>query len=162
MSLTKKELAQFYANKPSSPNVVTVGGKVSFSKLPIGVRNKIKERLAQKDEVMNRALKEHKFGIVIDGKEVSTDNIKDFEISKPGEISKAGKEYLEKHRGEIEKPKEEPKPKMEELPKPKKYSEKELFDMNKSKQVDILKSLGASKIPTLEKDRVKMILELQK
>lgn len=52
-----------------------------------------------------------------------------------------------------------PKPK----PKPssKKYSETELFDMNKKEQVELLESLGAEKIPRLESSRVKLILKLQ-
>ena len=45
--------------------------------------------------------------------------------------------------------------------KTKKYTEKELYDMNKDEQVEILKKLKADKIPRLEKGRVELILELQ-
>jgi len=43
----------------------------------------------------------------------------------------------------------------------KKYTQKELKAMNKKEQTIILKSLGVKKIPRLEKDRIKKILELQ-
>lgn len=42
------------------------------------------------------------------------------------------------------------------------YTEKGLFDMTKIQQVELLKELGITKIPSLEKDRVKAILEAQK
>lgn len=42
-----------------------------------------------------------------------------------------------------------------------KYTEKQLFDMKKDEQVKLLKELGISKIPNLEKDRVSKILESQ-
>jgi len=47
-------------------------------------------------------------------------------------------------------------------PKSKKYTEKELYDMNKAKQVEILNKLKVEKIPRLEKGRVEAILEAQK
>ena len=40
------------------------------------------------------------------------------------------------------------------------YTKSELIAMNKAEQVKILKSLGVSKIPRREADRVKKILEL--
>lgn len=50
----------------------------------------------------------------------------------------------------------------EEVGKPKKkYTEAELFALNKSEQIKILKELKADRIPRREKDRVKLILELQ-
>lgn len=42
-----------------------------------------------------------------------------------------------------------------------KFTEKELFVMKKIEQVEILKLYGISEIPSLEKDRVKLILNLQ-
>lgn len=120
MSLTKKELARFYANKPKELNTVTVGGnKLAFANFPTKIQQKINNRLAEKDPVLMKAIQTTKFGIIIDGKEVGRDNIKDFEISKPGEISKAGKEYAESHESEIAKIKEvkaEEKPKVEAKP----------------------------------------------
>lgn len=42
------------------------------------------------------------------------------------------------------------------------YTEKELYNLTKSQQVKFLNDLGITKIPSLEKDRVKLILELAK
>jgi len=44
-----------------------------------------------------------------------------------------------------------------------KYTEDELYAMNKQQQVDLIRRLGGRdvKIPRLEKDRVKLILKLQ-
>lgn len=39
-------------------------------------------------------------------------------------------------------------------------TEKQLFAWNKAEQVSILKEFGVKKIPRLEKDRVKLILEV--
>lgn len=41
-------------------------------------------------------------------------------------------------------------------------SEEELFKLNKKQQSEILKKLGVKEIPRLEKERVAMIIELQK
>lgn len=42
------------------------------------------------------------------------------------------------------------------------YTEKELFDMNAKEQTALLNKLGITKIPRLEKDKVKAILGAQK
>jgi len=43
----------------------------------------------------------------------------------------------------------------------KKYTKSELRAMNKKEQIELLKSLGVTEIPRLEKDRIKKIMELQ-
>ena len=43
----------------------------------------------------------------------------------------------------------------------KKYTEKELYDLNKDEQVKKIKDLGGTLIPRFEKSRVEMILKLQ-
>lgn len=43
----------------------------------------------------------------------------------------------------------------------KKLSEEEVYAMNKKEQMDLLKKLGAEKVPRFEKDRVSLILELE-
>lgn len=119
MSLTNKELTRLQSLNPKPLQRVTMGGnKLVFANLPKDLQSNIKSRLAEKDPVMAKSFNEHKFGIVIDDKEVSSDNIKDFEISKSGEHSKAGKEFLEKHK-ELKPKVEEVKEKVEvkELPK---------------------------------------------
>lgn len=42
-----------------------------------------------------------------------------------------------------------------------KFSEEQLFLMSKTEQIGILNKLGSSDIPRLEKERVKLILQLQ-
>lgn len=42
-----------------------------------------------------------------------------------------------------------------------KYTNEELYDMNKDAQVKLIKRYGIDKIPRLEKDRVKLLLKLQ-
>ena len=43
----------------------------------------------------------------------------------------------------------------------KKFTEEELFNLNKSEQVELLKKLGVENIPKKEKERVDLIVELQ-
>lgn len=45
-------------------------------------------------------------------------------------------------------------------PQPKKYTKTELRKMNKEEQAEILHSLGVTKIPKDEDDRINKILEL--
>lgn len=81
MSLTKKELARFYAKNIKSPTTVNMGGnKVAFVSMPKDLQASIKERLAEKDPVMAEGLKGNLPGIKIDGKGVTRDNIHEFEI----------------------------------------------------------------------------------
>lgn len=43
----------------------------------------------------------------------------------------------------------------------KKLTKREAYDLNRKEQIELLKKLGAKKIPRLEIDRVEMILKLQ-
>ncbi len=54
---------------------------------------------------------------------------------------------------------ETPKPLTRPVSKPK-YTKSQLFAMNRKEQVKILKSLGVTRIPRREIDRVNKILEL--
>ncbi|MFW9872057.1 MAG: hypothetical protein ACFFG0_03070 [Candidatus Thorarchaeota archaeon] len=75
--------------KKGEPNVVkNFGGKVSLSNFPEEQRIKILNRLAEKDEIMERGLKGELPGILIDGKKVTRENIHEFEISKKVEKEK--------------------------------------------------------------------------
>lgn len=161
MSLTQKEFNRFYALKPKPVIKVKVGGNVHFANFPNDIQKQISDKLAEKDPIMMKAIETTKFGIKIDGQEVGRDNIHDFEIKKPGEISKAGKAYKEKHKSEIDKilkGKKEVK-KVKKVAKPE-FSESQLFALSKKEQISMLKGMGITKIPRLEKGRVKKILEL--
>ena len=160
--MNQKEYLRFFANRADAPQRVSVKGALAFARFPKEVKEKINQRLAEKDPVMMKAMKSTKFGIKIDGQEVGRDNIKDFEISKPGELSKAGKKFKERNKADFEKL-EKVKEKLEAKPKPEvmKFTSKALFKMNKSEQVELLKALGVEKAPRFERSRVKKILELQ-
>ena len=41
-----------------------------------------------------------------------------------------------------------------------KYTEEELYDLNRKEQIELIRSLGHNKIPIKEADRVKLILKL--
>ena len=125
---------------------INVGGTFSFDKLSNEQKSAVFNRLAEKDPVIKEALSGAIPGIKINGKSVTRDSIKELEK----EASIMNKEKVQKVIG----PKQEKK-------KVKKYSKKEIFDMNKSEQIDILKGFKIESIPKLEKNRVKKILELQ-
>jgi hypothetical protein len=86
MSLTNREIARLNANNPRTLTRVSMNGnKVAFASMPKDLQSSIKERLAEKDPVMAEGLKGNLPGIKIDGKQVSRDNIKDFE-KKPAKV----------------------------------------------------------------------------
>jgi len=138
------KIARFFANKPNEPHKLNLGGKrLGLANFPEFFKNKIMERLADKDPVMAKSLKEGKFGIKIDGVEVSKHNIKDFEVGAMKDVKKVKAEKVVKKESK------------------KKLSEKQLFALTKSEQSEMLKALGEKKIPRFEKSRVKKLLELQ-
>jgi len=174
MSLTEKELARFYANKPQKPNVVTIGGKLAFANMPKNIQQKISNRLAEKDPVIKRAIETSKFNLIIDGQEVGRDNIHEFEIEKFGEESIAGKKFSDEHKSEIDaiknsvnlKPEvkiEVKEEKMEKKDIKNKITGKDLLALTKKEQTNMLESLGVQKksIPLTEKGRIDMILKLK-
>ena len=83
------------------------------------------------------------------------------------EVEKLNEEAEEKEEKTEESPEEEKEEKQEELkeeenPMIKKHTGKEAWDMSKKEQINLLKELGSTEIPKLEKDRVELILELEK
>ena len=89
--MNKEDERQFFATKSGEPHKVHMEGKrVSFANFPKDVQKKILERLAKKDNVMARSLAGEFPGIKIDGKQVTKDNLHEFEI-KPGQIKKEKK-----------------------------------------------------------------------
>lgn len=166
--MNEKETKQFFASKPNPPHRIHMGGKAfHLVNLPQKEQDEIKKRIAEKDPIMKKALETTKFGIKIDGKEVGRNNIHDFEIKKPGEISKSGKEYREKHKAEIEKIEKEAKKIKKEIKKPKeakKYTKAELEAIAESKGLKGLRAIGkklALKFRSI-KEAIKEIMEAQK
>uniref|UniRef100_A0A6M3K1V8 Uncharacterized protein n=1 Tax=viral metagenome TaxID=1070528 RepID=A0A6M3K1V8_9ZZZZ len=84
--MKKEQIRQFFAKK-GEPNVVqTEGKKFSLSSLPKEQRSEILKRLAEKDKVMARGLLGEIPGLLIDGKQVTKDNIHEFELKPKEEI----------------------------------------------------------------------------
>jgi len=80
MSLTQEQRNQFFATVSRTPTRVKIGGKFSFAKLPQNVKEKVQNRLAEKDEVMKKGQKGIFPGIKIDGKQLTKENLHKFEI----------------------------------------------------------------------------------
>jgi hypothetical protein len=60
---------------------VKIGGKLSFNALPKDIQKMVKKRLSDKDPIIKKGLEGELPGIKIDGKVITKDNIKDFEIN---------------------------------------------------------------------------------
>ena len=90
--MREEQKKQFFAMKAKEPNTARVGGKFGFASLPKHIQATIKKRLAEKDKVMARGLTGEIPGLKIDGKQVTKENIKDFEISEMGTKVKPKKE----------------------------------------------------------------------
>ncbi len=105
MSLTIKEEKQFFAHRPNRTRI-TMGGKaLKLVNMPKDIQEKVKKRLAEKDEVMAKGQAGILPGIKIDGKQVTRDNIKDFELKPKKEVKKKevkGKKYTKKELSELD------------------------------------------------------------
>ena len=72
---------------------IKVNGKFSFESLSPDMKLAIKKRLVEKDPIMERASRGELPGIKINGKVVTKDNIKEFEINpKVKKIEKEGEQ----------------------------------------------------------------------
>ena len=98
--MREEQKRQFFSMKGKEPTTAKIGGKFGFNSLPNHVKESIKKRLSEKDEVMAQGLKGIFPGIKIDGKQVTRENIHEFEIPAEGTIvkeeSKATKKLEEK------------------------------------------------------------------
>lgn len=105
MSLTKAEEKRFFAKKPNKRHRVSMGGKkLALANMPKEIQDKVLSRLAEKDEVMARGLAGELPGLKIDGKQVTKDNIHEFEIDfkKPKKVKEVKKESVSYSRKELE------------------------------------------------------------
>jgi hypothetical protein len=79
--MNKEQIRQFFATKKSTPTIIRMGGKsLHLRNLPEDVKEKILNRITEKDEVLAKGRSGILPGILIDGKEVTRENIKDFEV----------------------------------------------------------------------------------
>lgn len=137
MNLEEKQ--KFFAHRPNTTTIRMNGQKLALANLPEEVRRKVLDRLAEKDEVMAKGKLGILPGLKIDGKEVTRDNIHEFEI----------------------KPKEEKKEVVKEkkVVKPKVYTKEELKLLDFKNLKVIGKKLGTT--DRSKKNIIKEILELQ-
>jgi len=95
--MNKENERQFFATKSGEPHKVHMEGKrVSFANFPKDLQKEILNRLAKKDNVMARGMAGEFPGIKIDGKQVTRDNIHEFEV-KPGQVKKEKKVEVKKY-----------------------------------------------------------------
>lgn len=135
--MLKEEKRQFFATKIGEPKVIHMNGKAAkFENFTPEEKANIMKRLAEKDAILNRGMSGELPGLKIDGKVVTKENIKEFEISSKPLIKSTENEKI-------------------------KMTLEQLKKLNKSQQTEILKKLGVSKIPLLEQDRINEILKLQ-
>ncbi len=90
--MREEQKKQFFAMKEKEPNTVRINGKFGFNSLPKHVQDTIKKRFVEKDSVMAQGLAGEIPGLKIDGKQITKDNIKDFEISEMNTKVKPKKE----------------------------------------------------------------------
>ena len=135
MSLTKEEERQFFATKPGTPIRMNMGGKrVSLANFPKDAKDKAMKDIAEKDGVMAKGQAGILPGIKINGKQVTRENIHEFEIPAEGTRVKEGLGVGKKKT--VLKPKES-KPKVN-----KEFTEPELKGFSFSKLKEIAKKLG--------------------
>jgi len=144
---TEQQKKQFFAFRPVTHTVRMGGQKLAFANLPKDIQVTIKERLAEKDSIVNQGFKGVLPGIKIDGREVTTDNLHEFEVAKMPE-PKEIKEKVKEVKPEKEKSEKEPK-------KVERYT----LDSLKSMTFKALKAVG-SKFGTTDRSKSKLIKEI--
>ena len=153
MNLEEKQ--KFFAHRPNTTTVRMGGKKLAVANLPKEVRNKVMDRLVEKDEVMRKGQSGILPGIKIDGKEITKDNIHEFEIHP---VERIKEEKLEK----MVEP--EPTEEVEEVaeveePTKKGYSKEELQALSFKELKVIGNKLGTT--DRSKKNIIKEILGLQ-
>jgi len=81
--MNKEEERQFFAMKVGEPHRISMNGKrVSLNNFPEDTKKEMMNRLAEKDEVMKQGQSGIVPGMLINGKQVTKENIKEIEIRK--------------------------------------------------------------------------------
>ena len=123
--MIQDDVNKFFANKPNPPVRMKLGGKkLSVSNLSNEDQEKIRQRLIEKDPVMKLGNEGILPGIKIDGKEVTRENIHEFEISKKPEKKDKLEEIIEPKKETKTEPKVEIKETKKEEKKTTKKSKK--------------------------------------
>ena len=147
--MNKEQKAQFFNQRPNITTVKMDGKKLALANFSPEEKKVVMERIAERDPVMMEGLKGVLPGLLIDGKQVTRDNIKDFELkSKTAEkvVKEEVKEVVEEI---VEK----------EVESGEKYTKKELEKL----EFKELKVIGRTFNTTdrSKKGLIKEILELQ-
>ena len=140
--MNKEQKAQFFAQRPNTTTVKMGGKKLALSNFSSEEKQVLMKRIAERDPVMQEGLNGILPGLLIDGKQVTRDNIKDFELK--AKVKKVKEKEVEPVEKEIVKDK---------------YTKKELSAM----QFKELKVIGRKFNTTdrSKKELIKEILELQ-
>ena len=137
--MNEEQTKQFFASKPNAPHRINVGGKLAFANMPKEMQSNIKKRIAEKDEVMARGLSGELPGLKIDGKQVTRENLHEFEIPEMTRFVKGAKPK-----------KEEPKAKEDN-----KYTKEDL-ELMTFKQLKVI----GKKFGTTDRSKDKLIKEI--
>jgi hypothetical protein len=79
--MNEEQKRQFYANKPSQPHTINMNGKkLVLNSFPDESKKIIMDRLAEKDPILKLGSEGILPGLKIDGRQVTRDNLKEFEI----------------------------------------------------------------------------------
>jgi len=78
--MNKERKAQFFNMRPNLTTVKMGGKKLALANFSPEEKKVVMERIAERDPVMREGLKGVLPGLLIDGKQVTRDNIKDFEL----------------------------------------------------------------------------------
>ena len=138
MSLTKEEERQFFATKPGTPIRMNMGGKrLALANFPKDARDKAMRSIADRDGVMAIGQAGILPGLKINGKQVTRDNIHEFEIPAEGTRVKEGLGSSMK-KTVLKPKKEKSKPKV----KSTKFTESDLKKFSFSKLKELAKKVG--------------------
>jgi len=148
--MREEEKKKFFARRPNHQTVHMGGKKVALDNFPEEEKNKVLKRLSEKDEVANEGRLGKLPGIKIDGKQVTKDNIKDFELER------MSNEEIEKVKENIEATKDHEEEKVKEENK---YSKKELEAMSFKELKKVGKKFGTT--DRSKKNLISEILNLQ-
>jgi len=94
--MNKERKAQFFNMRPNLTTVKMGGKKLALANFSPEEKKVVMYRIAERDPVMMEGLKGVLPGLLIDGKQVTRDNIKDFELK-----SKTAKEVVKEEVEEV-------------------------------------------------------------
>jgi len=92
--MNKEQKAQFFNQRPNITTVKMDGKKLALANFSQEEKKVVMKRIAERDPVMKEGLNGILPGLKIDGKQVTRDNIKDFELKPKTEKVKVKEEKI--------------------------------------------------------------------